>query len=134
MSTTVQSSAKTAWASGLTAFAAFMLLLNGMFQAFQGLIAILNDNLFVKTEDYIFQFDITTWGWFHLIWGVLVIVVGACLFMGQQWAAVAGIILAILQAVSMFWFIPFYPVWSILIIALDVAIIWALSTVRFGDR
>lgn len=132
--TSTQSSTKTAWASGLTAFAAFILVLNGMFQAFQGLIAILNDNLFVRTENYVFGFDITAWGWFHLLWGLLVIVVGICLFMKQEWAAIGGIVLAILQAVSMFWFIPFYPIWSILIIALDVAVIWALSTVRFGGR
>lgn len=132
--TGTQSSAKAAWASGLTAFAAFILILNGMFQAFQGLIAILNDDLFVVTENYVFNFDITAWGWFHLIWGILVIVVGTCLFLKQEWAAIAGIVLAILQAVSMFWFIPIYPIWSILIIALDVAVIWALSTVRFGDR
>lgn len=129
-----QSSTKAAWASGLTAFAAFIMLMNGMFQAFQGLIAILNDNLFVRTENYVFGFDITAWGWFHLIWGALVIVVGVSLFLKQVWAAIAGIVLAILQAVSMFWFIPFYPIWALLIIALDVAVIWALSTVRFGDR
>jgi hypothetical protein len=132
--TSTHSSAKTAWASGLTAFAAFILILNGMFQAFQGLVAVLNDNLFVRTENYVFGFDITAWGWFHLIWGILVIIVGACLFLRQEWAAIAGIVLVIMQAVSMFWFIPIYPIWSIVIIALDVAVIWALSTVRFGDR
>jgi hypothetical protein len=74
-----------------------------------------------------FQFDITTWGWIHLILGIVVALAGVGLLAGRSWARVVGITLAVLSAIANFMFIPHYPFWALLVIALDVFVIWALA-------
>ncbi|MFL6191961.1 MAG: hypothetical protein ACJ75E_19320 [Actinomycetes bacterium] len=114
-------------AVGFILFAAIMMLMVGVFQALQGLIAIFENEFYVATRNYLFQFDATTWGWIHLLLGVLVGLAGLGLLAGQTWARVVGITLAVLSAIANFLFIPYYPFWSMLIIALDVLVIWALA-------
>ena len=115
------------WAmSGIT-FAASMLIVIGSFQILAGLAAIINDEFFIKTKHYAFNLDVTTWGWIHLILGILLIVTGSALFANRTWAGVAAIALAMLSAIENFFFIPYYPWWSLLIIALDVWVLWALT-------
>ena len=115
------------WALGVIAFAATMMFLIGIFQALAGLVAIFDDEFYVVTQNYTFDIDVTAWGWAHLVIGLAVFGTGIGLFMRKTWAGVTAIILAILSAVLNFFFIPFYPFWSILIIALDVWVIWALT-------
>jgi hypothetical protein len=115
------------WAIGGISFAATMLLLIGAFQAIDGLVAILNDSFFVVTKNYTFDLDVTAWGWIHLILGILLIFAGWGIFTGKTWAGIAGITLAVLSAIANFFFIPYYPFWSILVIGLDVWVIWALT-------
>jgi hypothetical protein len=115
------------WAVGFTVFAAIMMLMVGVFQALQGLVAIFENEFYVATRNYLFQFDATTWGWIHLVIGVLVAFAGWGLLSGQTWARVVGITLAALSAIANFLFIPYYPFWSLLIITLDVFVIWALT-------
>jgi hypothetical protein len=103
------------------------MIMAGCFQAFIGLIAIFENEFYVATRNYLFQFDATTWGWIHLILAVIVGLAGMALLAGQTWARVVGIILAVLSAISNFLFIPYYPFWSLLIITLDVFVIWALA-------
>jgi hypothetical protein len=107
-------------------FAATMMILNGIFQVFQGLAAIMTDQFFVPVADYVFTIDVTTWGWVHLVVGALVLIAGFYLFSGSRVAAVVALILAVLGAVSNFAFIPYYPFWSILLIAFYVFVIWAI--------
>ena len=107
-------------------FAAALLIMVGIFQALQGLAAIINDQRFVVTGDYIYKFDITGWGWIHLILGLAAIGVGAAMIMGQTWSFIVAMVIAILSAVAQFMWLPYYPIWAIVIIALNVAIIWAL--------
>ena len=114
-------------AVGFTVFAAIMMLMVGVFQALQGLIAIFENEFYVQTRNYLFQFDATTWGWIHLVIGLLVAFAGWGLLSGQTWARVVGITLAVLSAISNFLFIPYYPFWSLLIITLDIFVIWALT-------
>ena len=114
-------------AIGLTLFAATMLMIGGFFQVMQGLIALFNDTFFVVGQEWTFEFDITGWGWIHLIMGAVLIVAGAFVLRGVVWARVAGIAVAALSAVLNFMWLPYYPVWSILIIAVDVLVIWALT-------
>ena len=71
--------------------------------------------------------DTTGWGWIHLIMGALLIATGVGLFSRQTWAGVMAIFLAALSALANFFFIPYYPFWAILVIALDVWVIWALT-------
>ena len=87
------------------------------------------DDLFVRTPNYVFSFDLTTWGWIHIVVGIVVAVVGGAILAGQRWALVAGIVLAIVSALMNFLWLPYYPVWAVVIIAFDIAVIWALSTI-----
>jgi hypothetical protein len=114
-------------AVGFTVFAAIMMLMVGVFQALQGLIAIFENEFYVQTRNYLFQFDATTWGWIHLVLGLLVAFAGWGLLSGQTWARVVGITLAALSATANFLFIPYYPFWSLLIITLNIFVIWALT-------
>ena len=115
------------WAIGGITFAGTMLIMIGVFQAIAGLAAILDDQFFVVTRSYTFDLDVTAWGWVHLILGILLVATGWGLYAARAWAAVVAIFLATLSAIANFFFIPFYPFWSILEIALAVWVIWALT-------
>jgi hypothetical protein len=115
------------WAAGGIVFAATVLLMVGIFQAITGLVAIIDDNFYVVTQNYTFDLDTTAWGWVHLILGILLAVVGWSLFARKTWAGVAAITIAMLSAIANFFFIPYYPFWAILMIALAVWVIWALT-------
>ena len=114
-------------AVGLTVFAAVMLIMVGIFQAIAGVVALFNDTFYVVGEKYIFKFDVTTWGWVHLVLGIVIAVAGYFLFRGAVWARTLGVILASISAVVNFAWLPHYPIWAIAIITLDVFIIWALT-------
>lgn len=116
------------WAQGLILFAAVMMFVGGGFQAIAGLAAIFENEFYTVTPNYVLEFDVTAWGWIHLLLGVIVIFAGYGLLSGQTWARVVGIVLASVSALVNFAFIPYYPFWSLSIIALDVFIIWALAT------
>jgi hypothetical protein len=112
---------------GFASFAGFLMILAGIFQVIQGFAAILNGDFFVAGPRYIFSFDVTTWGWIHLLLGIVIGLAGASVFSGQAWARGVGIFFAILSAIANFFYIPYYPFWAILIITIDVVIIWALA-------
>jgi hypothetical protein len=115
------------WALGAIAFAGTIMVLAGVFQALAGLTAIFNDEFFVVARNYTFDLDVTAWGWIHLIIGLLVLAVGMGLFMRKAWAGMTAIFLCMLSAVSNFFFIPYYPIWALLVIGLNVWVIWALT-------
>src|SRR5215208_1779103 len=115
------------WAVGFIMFAAIMMIMVGVFQALQGIIAIFENEFYVATRNYTFQFDATTWGWIHLLLGLLVAFAGWGLLSGQTWARVVAITLAVLSAIANFLWLPYYPFWSLLIIAVDVFVIWAIA-------
>jgi hypothetical protein len=114
-------------AVGFILFAAVMMIMVGVFQALQGLVAIFENEFYVPTRNYLFQFDATSWGWTHLLLGLLVAFAGYGLLSGKTWARTVAIFLAVLSAIANFAFIPYYPFWSLLIIALDVFVIWAIA-------
>jgi hypothetical protein len=105
-----------------------MMLMVGAWQALAGLIAIFENEFYVTTRNYIFELDATTWGWIHLVLGLIVAFAGWGVLSGQTWARIVGITLAALSATANFLFIPYYPFWSILIIAVDILVIWALAS------
>jgi hypothetical protein len=119
--------ATSGWAVGFILFAGIMMLMSGIFQAFAGLVALFENEFYVATRNYLFQFDATTWGWIHLVGGVVVALAGFAVMSGRTWGRVVGITLAVLRAIVNFAFIPYYPFWSLLVIALDVFVIWALA-------
>jgi hypothetical protein len=116
------------WAIGFTGFAGAVLTIVGFFHIITGIAAVLNNAVFVRTTSYVFKFNIATWGWIHLIVGVIVLAAGIGLFSGAVWARTIAVILAIISAIANFAFLPLYPVWSALMIAIDVGVIWALTT------
>ena len=124
---TGQEEAPSGLASGLSVFAGVMMIMAGGFQALSGLVAIFQDEFFVSTRNYMLKFDATTWGWIHLLLGVLVLAAGFAVMSGKVWGRTIGVILAVLSALTNFAFIPYYPFWAMAIIALDVFIIWALT-------
>jgi hypothetical protein len=115
------------WAVGFIMFAGIMMIMVGVFEALQGLVGIFENEFFVPTRKYLFQFDATTWGWTHLLLGLLVAFAGYGLLSGKTWARTVAIFLAVLSAIANFAFIPYYPFWSLTIITLDIFVIWALA-------
>jgi hypothetical protein len=112
---------------GFVVFAGVMLMIIGTYHAFTGLAAIIENEFFVVGRNYAYELDVTAWGWLHLIFGAIVAAAGYGVFSGATWARVVGITLAAISAVGNFFFIPYQPVWAILIIALDVLVIAALT-------
>jgi hypothetical protein len=119
--------ATSGWAVGFILFAAIMMIMIGVFQAIAGLVAIFENEFYVATRNYLFQFDATTWGWIHLLVGLLMAFAGWGLFSGRTWARTVAIILAVLSAITNFLFVPYYPFWSLLLVTLDVLVIWAVA-------
>ena len=117
-------------ALGLTLVAAVFMMIGGLFDFFSGLAALIRGQFFVTLPHYAFSISITGWGWLHLITGVVVFVVGAALLTDHLWARIAGVVIASLSAVMNFVMLPYQPVWAIVVIALDIAVIWALLTPR----
>jgi hypothetical protein len=115
------------WAVGWAGFAGVMLIMIGTFDIIQGLVALFNDEFYVVTQKWVFEFDITAWGWIQLILGVILIASGIGIFSGNVAARTAGVIMAGVAAIINFAWLPYYPVWSIIVIAICIAIIWALT-------
>ena len=115
------------WALGGIVCAATILTLTGVFQVIAGLVALFNDEFFVVTRNYTFDLDVSAWGWIHLLIGILLLITAWGLFSRNTWAGVAAIILAGISAIANFFFIPYYPIWSLVLIGLDVWVIWALT-------
>jgi hypothetical protein len=115
------------WGRGFAIFAGVMMITLGIFHALTGLTAILQDKFFVSTPNYLITVDVSAWGWVYLIGGAIVAVAGFFVLSGALWARAIGILLAALSAIVNFLFIPHYPIWSLLMIALDVFVIWALA-------
>ena len=108
-------------------FGGIVLLTVGAFQFFEGLSAVLEDEVYVRTPNYVYEFDLTTWGWVHLVVGIVAACVGIAVLLGQRWAMVVGIIMASLSALTQFLFLPWQPLWAVVIIAIDIAVVWALA-------
>jgi len=114
-------------AVGWALFAAIMLMIAGFFQIIAGIAAIAEDDFYLTTQKWVFEFDVTTWGWIHVVLGILLLCVGAGILTGNIVARTVGVVIAGISAIGNFAFMPYYPVWAILVIAIDIAIIWALT-------
>lgn len=118
----------TPWKTGLLVFAGTIMIVGGIFQALAGLVALFRNEVYVVGLNYVYSFDVTTWGWIHLIVGIIVAIAGGAVLTGKIWGRVVGVGLAVISMLTNFMFIPYYPLWSLLIIALDVFVIWALCS------
>ena len=122
------------WAQGISFFAGVLLIVGGGFQAIEALAAIVRDEYLVVAPNYIYTFDLTAWGWIHLLIGLALVAIGICLLLGQGWALIAGIVVAAISALINFTWLPYSPFWAILLIAVDILIIWALASARAQSR
>ena len=119
------------WAAGFALFAGVVMVVTGVNQVLVGIAGIVGDEVYVTVDDYVYDLDLTVWGWIHLGFGVLLLVTGFAVVRGKNWARAIALVLASLSLVANFLFVPYYPVWALLVIALDIAVIWAL-TVTWG--
>ncbi|MQS12760.1 hypothetical protein F7Q99_10775 [Streptomyces kaniharaensis] len=118
------------WVTGGVVFAGVLMMLNGLLDVFRGIMAIAKDDVFVSTPNYVFRFNLTGWGWIHLIIGLLLAATGYFVVTGSAWARYVGIGLASVSAAECFLSLPYYPLWALIVITLDVFVIWALCVYR----
>jgi hypothetical protein len=112
---------------GWIAFGATMMMLLGSFHAIEGFIALFQDGYFVAREkDLVVNVDYTTWGVVHLIAGTIVALAGGALFTGRVWARTVGAACVFVSALVNIAFLSAYPVWSMIMITLDVLVLWAV--------
>ncbi|MFH9694237.1 DUF7144 family membrane protein [Streptomyces globisporus] len=121
-----RSSKRTGIGSGWLVFAAVMMIFGGLMMILTGIAAIAEDDVFVTTRNYVYELDLTSWGWIHLIVGVVITLAGAALFQGTTWARAVGVAVAGLAMLANFLWIPYAPFWAIVLIAINAFVIWAL--------
>jgi hypothetical protein len=125
--TTTPAPARSGFAVGITATAGVLLIIGGICQGLQGIVAIFTNEFYVTTQNWVFHFDVTTWGWIHLVVGIVALFAGFALFSGRVWARTVGVLIAGLSIIVNFAWLPYYPVWAVLLIAFDIFVIWALT-------
>jgi hypothetical protein len=115
------------WTASFIVVAALMMMLLGVFHALVGFIGVLDDDFYVVREGYELKIDVAAWGWIHMIGGVVVVAAGWYLLLtGHLWARLTAILVASVSMIWNFFSIPYYPAWSILLIALNIGILWAV--------
>jgi hypothetical protein len=125
---TTTTAKRKAWATGGTAFAGVLMMVGGILGVLNGIAGIATNNVYVRVGSYVYQFDLTTWGWIHLIIGVLVAAAGWGVLQGAEWARWVGVALAGLYMILYFMFLPYAPIWSLIAIAIGGFVIWSLVT------
>jgi len=127
-STKQESSTRQVIAGSATVAAAIVLMISAIMIVLQGISALVGDKSLIAVPDsYVYRLNPTAWGWIHIILGVLVGAVAIGLFRGELWARVSAIVIASIAIVSMFMWLPYSPIWSIVVIALDIFVIWAIA-------
>ncbi|MDX6325098.1 MAG: hypothetical protein QOK15_1452 [Nocardioidaceae bacterium] len=114
--------------AGVARFAGILLAVVSVFEILEGIAAIANDSVFLRGLNYTYEFDVTVWGWIHLLLGVAGVAIGYAIVTDHTVGYLAGIAIAFVGAVANFAFLPYYPVWSLLVISFDVLVIWALCS------
>jgi hypothetical protein len=122
--------------AGWISFAAIMMLVVGTLDFFEGLIAIVRDNYYVIHGNQLVVFDTTTWGWLTLIWGVVLVLAGLALWAGSGWARWLAILLASINVLGQLGWLGSsgYPLWTLVIITLNIVVIYALTARWEGYR
>jgi hypothetical protein len=123
---------RTIAAMGGYALAAVLMIFSGLVTFFVGITGIIKGSFFTTVPNYTFYYSVRGRGWTDLIIGAVIFAAGVCLLLGMTWARVVGVVLAVISGIANFLFLPYYPLWSIIVIAIDVFIIWAL--VSGGSR
>ncbi|MFF5956057.1 DUF7144 family membrane protein [Streptomyces luteogriseus] len=118
------------WAAGGLVLGGVLMVVYGLFAVLQGIAAIAGDEVYTSFGQYSFEFDLTAWGWIHVIVGVLVVVAGLGLFTGADWARVASAIVVGLALIANFLWLPYQPFWSIIMIVTGLFVLWSVFNYR----
>lgn len=108
-------------------FAGLLLIMSGVFQMIAGFTALMNDTFYAATEETLLVFDITAWGWVHLLIGLFLLLAGTSVMSGHLWSRVVSVVLAALVVIGQFAFMAAYPIWSIMIIIMGILVIYSLT-------
>ncbi|MFG2981813.1 hypothetical protein ACGFYQ_11245 [Streptomyces sp. NPDC048258] len=119
---------RNAWAAGGAMFAGVLLLVDGVFAIIKGISSIADDEVYTRLGSYVFKFDLTAWGWIHLILGIILVVVGIGVLKVAAWARALGVAFAACSIILNFMWLPYTPFWAIISIVIDIFVIWALCT------
>ncbi|WP_351232092.1 hypothetical protein [Streptomyces sp. NPDC002133] len=117
--------------SGASMFAAIMLMLSGPLSILMGAAGIARDTVFAASQ-YTYRFDLTAWGWIHLLVGVALVIAGLGVLANKSWGRGVGAAVAAISLITQFMFVPYYPVWSIVVMTLDLLIVFALTRIHAG--
>ena len=112
---------------GITAAAGLILMLTGVFGMIQGIVGIVDNDLYVVTNKWLFELDAIAWGWGHILIGLISFCAGVGLFFGGRWARALAIVIAVFGILANFAWLPYYPMWAVLVIAFDLFVIWAVT-------
>ncbi|MFF9767918.1 hypothetical protein ACF1GT_15080 [Streptomyces sp. NPDC014636] len=116
------------WVTGGVTFAGVLMVCSGILALLQGIAAVAGDDVYFRIGAYIYKMSLTGWGTIHIVIGALVLVTGVGLLMDMAWARFAGLFLVALSLIAQFLFLPYAPVWSLILMVIDVFVIWALAT------
>lgn len=112
---------------GWIGFASLMMMLAGVFHIITGFVALFQQDVYLATPSSLWVFDYSQWGWIHILGGFLALVAAGSLMQGKLFGRTLVILVAMASAVANMAFVPVYPVWSLLIITIDVLVIWAVA-------
>ncbi|MER5610784.1 hypothetical protein [Streptomyces sp. NPDC002215] len=118
------------WAASGVIFAGVLLLVDGVLGVIKGISGLATDDVYARLRNYTFKFDVSSWGWIHLVLGIVLAVVGWGILKGAEWARATGVVLAAISIIINFVWLPYQPIWAVVSIAIDVFVIWALCTER----
>jgi hypothetical protein len=121
--------------SGWIGFAGWLMVIIGALDFFEGLIAVIRGQYYVLTANQIIVFDVRTWGWITLVWGIVVVLAGLGLLSGSGWARWFAIVVASLSIFGQLGFVGAsqYPLWALTVLALTIIVLYALIA-RWDDR
>ncbi|WP_406333398.1 hypothetical protein [Streptomyces sp. NBC_00203] len=123
-------SRKSAWAAGGVTFAGVLMGMNGILHILQGIAAIAKDDVYARVGDYTYRINLTGWGWILVMLGAVTAVTGWGILTREAWARLTGILIAALSIIFQFMFLPYAPLWGLIVIAVDLFVIWALSVYK----
>jgi hypothetical protein len=115
------------WAVGFTFLGSMLMVMLGAFHLIEGIAALIDDDFYVLRENFALEIDVTAWGWIHTLGGIAVMVAGIALLSGNVAARLVTILICSVSIIWNFYSIPYYPVWSIMMIAFAIGVIWALT-------
>jgi len=118
--------------TGWVAFAAIMLMVAGFFHVFAGVVGLFRDDIYVVGQSSVWLVDVAVWSWGYVVWGLLALLAGASLAKGNMYGRIIAVLVASTSAIFNLMFVPIYPIWSILMIVIDVCVIYAVTV--YGDE